>query len=110
MKKLFLRLLEALRGPHRDCPTCHGLSSVDPTNGCGLCGWCYGVKTIEVDMDTLPCVTIKASLRFRFVPLRDITVYELACLLPYMMSEMPFYQEDYDRLGPDVQRHLQRIE
>lgn len=105
MKKLFLKLLEALRGGYLDCPSCDGLSSIDPVNGRGVCKWCY-----EVNMDTLPCVTIKQSLRYIFKPQHDITVYELSCLLPYMLSECPFFQEDYDRLGPDVQRHLNKVE
>lgn len=104
MKKLFLKLLSVLKD--KDCPGCHGLSSIDQSNGAGLCKWCYGVV---MDTDTLPCVTIKQSLRYHFVPQRDITVYELSCLLPYMMSSLPFYQEDYDRLGPDVQRHLVKV-
>lgn len=47
----------------------------------------------------------------KFVPKPDITAYELALVLPYVVVPMVMYQEDLDRLerlAPGISRHLEK--
>lgn len=50
---------------------------------------------------------IEQTIGSKFEPMPDITAYELAKLLPYFHGKQ-MYQEDWERLGLTVTRHLQR--
>lgn len=48
---------------------------------------------------------IEYPLRANFSPKPDITAYELAILLPYLLGR-PLYQKACDELPQEVKRHL----
>jgi hypothetical protein len=51
--------------------------------------------------------SIRQPVTCSYEPQPDITVFELATLLPYMLGR-PLYQEDWDKLG-EATRHLKRL-
>ena len=59
-------------------------------------------------MEDTPCATIKLPINAQFAPKKDITAYELALLLPYIINT-PLFEEDWDNLGKAT-RHLRREE
>lgn len=54
---------------------------------------------------TSDLISIRKPAQFNFDPCRDMTAYELASLMPYILGQS-FYQEDYDHLESSVRRHL----
>lgn len=54
-------------------------------------------------------ISFEQPLRLNFNPKEDITAYELAIILPAILSGRGFYQAEYDGLRDDVKRHLEII-
>jgi hypothetical protein len=48
-------------------------------------------------------------LKLNFNPKEDITAYELAVIIPAILSGRSFYQTEYDALPVGVKRHLETI-
>ena len=51
--------------------------------------------------------SFQQTLRLNFNPKEDITAYELAVILPAILSGRGFYQTEYDALPDGVKRHLE---
>lgn len=52
-------------------------------------------------------VEVKESLSIEWRPKKDITLYELACLLPHLMG-VPLFEEGLKKMGK-MARHFKRV-
>jgi hypothetical protein len=59
----------------------------------------------DMFLRSIQMTTIELPLSAKFEPETDITAYELAKLLPYLMGE-PLYRKKWEEMPPEVQRHL----
>ena len=50
---------------------------------------------------------VKESLTIEWKPKKDITLYELACLLPHLMG-LPLFEEGMKKMGK-MARHFKRV-
>ena len=51
--------------------------------------------------------TIRVPLNLIWEPQEDITAYEVAIALPYIIGQKPIYAEDFDALP--FKRHLKQL-